>query len=74
MAILAVAARTDRQADRETRTEQMVGGTPADNGETRISETGVRPQTIVAAVPGFIDTDDGQVLYAANIMGFNGRA
>ncbi|CAB3804378.1 hypothetical protein LMG28138_05504 [Pararobbsia alpina] len=52
----------------------MVGGTPADNGETRISETGVRPQTIVAAVPGFIDTDDGQVLYAANIMGFNGRA
>lgn len=41
--------------------------------EAVVAETGVRPQTIVAAVPGFIDTDDDHVLYAANIMGLNGR-
>lgn len=41
--------------------------------EAAVGESGVRPQAIVAAVPGFIDTDDDCILYAANIMGLNGR-
>jgi allose kinase len=41
--------------------------------ETVIEASGVRPQAIVAAVPGFIDTDDDHILYAANIMSLNGR-
>ena len=41
--------------------------------EVVIAESGVRPQAIVAAVPGFIDTDDDHILHAANIMSLNGR-
>ncbi|SOE74543.1 Sugar kinase of the NBD/HSP70 family, may contain an N-terminal HTH domain [Burkholderia sp. OK233] len=37
------------------------------------AETGIKPRTIVVAVPGFIDTDDDHVLYAANVMSLNGR-
>lgn len=38
-----------------------------------IEESRVRPEALVAAVPGFIDTDDDHILYAANIMSLNGR-
>lgn len=38
-----------------------------------VAETAIAPQAIVAAVPGFIDTDGDRVLHAANIESLDGR-
>jgi allose kinase len=38
-----------------------------------VAETGIAPQAIVAAVPGFIDPDGDRVLHAANIRSLDGR-
>jgi len=38
-----------------------------------VADTGIAPQTIVAAVPGFIDRDGDRVLHAANIGSLDGR-
>ncbi|SMG60514.1 ROK family protein [Paraburkholderia susongensis] len=37
------------------------------------AEAGLKPASVVAAVPGFIDTDHDRVLHAENVAGLNGR-
>jgi allose kinase len=48
-------------------------GALADMIDEVSTDTGMRPSTIVVAVPGFIDTDEDRVLHAANVMSLNGR-
>ena len=38
-----------------------------------VKETGVTPSAVVAAIPGYIDTDFDRVLFAANVAGLEGR-
>lgn len=38
-----------------------------------VAETGVKPSAVVAAIPGYIDTDLDRVLFAANVAGLEGR-
>jgi len=41
--------------------------------EDVVAETAITPQTIVVAIPGFIDTDGDRILHAANIRSLDGR-
>jgi predicted NBD/HSP70 family sugar kinase len=38
-----------------------------------IAETGIRPDVLVATVPGFLDADEDKVLFAGNVQSLNGR-
>ena len=38
-----------------------------------VAESGVTPSAVVAAIPGYIDTDLDRVLFAANVAGLEGR-
>ncbi|WP_109477824.1 ROK family protein [Paraburkholderia sp. C35] len=41
--------------------------------EDVVADTGIEAQSLVVAVPGFIDTDGNSVLHAANVPSLNGR-
>jgi allose kinase len=45
----------------------------ADMAEAAVREARIKPATVVATVPGFIDTDGDHVLFAGNILSLNGR-